>query len=399
MGRRLNVSTPTVINTELVPLDESFYLDVDGQMEQWYYDNTEQYAPNRKVTPLLLVPVISTFDKDTSTSYTPAFNTTQWFANEWDESQGKYVETEITNQVDSGSADYVIQGNGLLVKKNVSYSHAVTIRCVATYIDPRDSGVTYTVEDSVNLTTNRNSDVVFINVAITSPSSRSFNPLVDYKDKVVDGETLAGSIFKFHGTITNENSIGAFTFIWYGIKDGNEVLANTLPWYVSGQNTDTLVVDAMYGESINVLLRAKLNDKQDLSPSKAYASLSWRTPDIEPFVQSDNGGVVRSDTKEMTFDTIVNVNGEVLSDALKRKHLAFNWKIRKSNTSTEIDKGWGQRITIDASDLRNVKGSGSTLASTLVSNDVYLKGAYEEVTYNGEVVTDGGEVVYDRPVD
>ena len=177
------------------------------------------------------------------------------------------------------------------------------------------------------------------------------------------------------------------------------MLANTLPWYVSGQNTDTLVVDAMYGESINVLLRAKLNDKQDLSPSKAYASLSWRTPDIEPFVQSDNGGAVRSDTEEMAFGTIVNVNGEVLSDALKRKHLAFNWKIRKSNTSTEIDKGWGQRITIDASDLRNVKGSGSTLASTLVSNDVYLKGAYEEVTYNGEVVTDGGEVVYDRPVD
>jgi hypothetical protein len=186
MGRRLNVSTPTVINTELVPLDESFYLDVDGQMEQWYYDNTEQYAPNRKVTPLLLVPVISAFDKDTSTSYTPAFNTTQWFANEWNETQGKYVETEITNQVDSGSADYVIQGNNLLVKKNVSYSHAVTIRCVATYIDPRDSGVTYTVEDSVNLTTNRTADVVFPEVDIISPSGRAYNPLVDDENSQYD---------------------------------------------------------------------------------------------------------------------------------------------------------------------------------------------------------------------
>ena len=179
MGRRLNVSTPTVINTELVPLDESFYLDVDGQMEQWYYDNTEQYAPNRKVTPLLLVPVISAFDKDTSTSYTPAFNTTQWFANEWNETQGKYVETEITNTIDSGSADYVIQGNNLLVKKNVSYSHAVSIRCVATYRDPRDRGVTYSVEDSVNLTTNRTADVVFPEVDIISPSGRAYNPLVD----------------------------------------------------------------------------------------------------------------------------------------------------------------------------------------------------------------------------
>jgi hypothetical protein len=140
-------------------------------------------------------------------------------------------------------------------------------------------------------------------------------------------------------------------------------------------------------------------DGETLSPSKAYATLNWRTPDIEPFVQSDNGGAVRINTEDMTFDTIVNVNGDVLSDALKRKHLSFNWKIRKNNTSTEIDKGWGQRITIDASDLRNVKGSASTLASTLVSNDVYLKGAYEEVTDNGEVVTYNGEKVYDRPIE
>lgn len=573
MGRRLNVSTPTVINTELVPLDESFYIDVDGQMEQWYYDNTEQYAPNRKVTPLLLVPVISAFDKDTSTSYTPVFNTTQWFANEWNEAQGKYVETEITNQVDSGSADYVIQGNNLLVKKNVSYSHAVSIRCVATYIDPRDNGVTYAVEDSVNLTTNRTADVVFPEVDIISPSGRAYNPLVDdensqydfkgvttnnpvqplntdvrrypvdvdgteeilnngeavapimdirYGDNptsenqefmyrqtaggtlvgesidkafierikgnsaVVDGElfsvtmnaiqtkgannswvetrtlpitTLKG---KASGSATNvvvfpdgmkkagnvfdeikvesgvvkaikrvgsrayesgdENNSAVITdgstttfyaltepieyvldpiteFVWYGIKNGTEVLADTLPWYVSGQGTDNLVVDAMYGENINVVLRCKMMDGETLSPSKAYATLSWRTPDIETFVQSDNGGAVRSDTKDMTFDTIVNVNGDVLSDALKQKHLAFNWKIRKNNVSTETDKGWGQRITIDASDLRNVKGSGSTLASTIVGNEVYLMGAYEEVTDDNEVVTDDGQTVFDRPID
>jgi hypothetical protein len=443
---------------------------------------------------------------------------------------------------------------------------------VATYIDPRDSGVTYTVEDSVNLTTNRTADVVFPEVDIISPSGRAYNPLVDdtnsqydfkgvttnnpvqplntdvrrypvdvdgteeilnsgeavapimdirygenrmtdqefmYRqtaggtlvgesiDKayierikgnssVVEGEllsvtmnaiqtkgennswtktqtmpitTLNGKLngagnsvtifpdgLKKVGTIQDEIFVeggvvkaikrvesrayesgdesdtsvitdGSTTtfyvlttpetyvldpitdFVWYGIKNGQEVLADTLPWYVSGQGTDNLTVDAMYGENINVVLRCKMMDGETLSPSKAYASLNWRTPDIEPFVQSDNGGAVRGDTEDMTFDTIVNVNGEVLSDALKRKHLAFNWKIRKNNISTETDKGWGQRITIDASDLRNVKGSGSTLASTLVGNEVYLKGAYEEVTDEGEVVTDNGEVVYDRPID
>lgn len=916
MGRRINISTPTVINTELVPLDESFYLEYDGQLEQWYYDNTEQYAPNRKVTPLLLSPRISAFDKDTATSYSPTFATTQWYAKEWNEQQQKYVETLITNNVDSASADYVIQGNNLLVKKNVSYSHAVSIRCLATYIDPRDSGVTYTVEDSVNLTTNRTADVVFPEVDIISPSGRSFNPLVDDHTKVVDGETVQGSIFKFLGVKTNNpvqplttdirrygvdvdgteeivengkgvapimdirygeylladqefmyrqtaggtlvgesidkayiekikgntvawnqmlnaisggrcirvndntisynfsnasqfyNNVASFTtitnhkyffaikgfgdavlrtskegdfeymsqgdiyagrtkifvgtgvsssliltnetnrsgqgriefkcfdltliygagnepttvaqfeadyqrwfskpltyepydegslrpvlmqsvktigfnqwdedwelgdiessggqnvesdskirskkyipvlpetvyyfkcygdwtlemryydsnknylgykdydeqpnaknntrktptdccfvrfaidsansynngnicinisnqskngtyepyeekvqgfdvtaikgklidgagesvtifpdgmkkagniqdeifvedgvikaikrvgsvnlgtlpwskendytkgnsffsttsskksgndvkgicsaypfssgskeyypveksfnflthrnirniyitdsaytdaatfsaamngvmlyyeletpetyvldpitdFVWYGIKDNQEVLADTLPWYVSGQGTDKLTVDAMYGEYINVVLRCKMMDGETLSPSKAYASLSWRVPDIESIVHSDNGGAVRSDTEEMTFGTIVNILGTNLDDDLKRKHLAFKWKIHKNNAApnlpeSEVYKGWGQRITIDASDLRNVKGSGSTLASTLVNNDVYLKGAYEGVTDNGVEVTDNGEPVYDRPID
>ena len=194
-------------------------------------------------------------------------------------------------------------------------------------------------------------------------------------------------------------------FVWYGIKNGQEVLADTLPWYVSGQGTDNLTVDAMYGENINVVLRCKMMDGETLSPSKAYATLNWRTPDIETFVQSDNGGAVRSDTEEMSFGTIININGEVLSDALKQKHLAFNWKIHKDNAApntpeAEIDKGWGQRITIDASDLRNARQTpSSTLASTLVYNHVYLKGAYEEVTDNGEVVTYNGEKVYDRPVD
>ena len=59
MGRRLNHATPTVINTELIPFDESFYIIPDGQLEQWYYDNTTQYAPNRKITPLTLTPKLS----------------------------------------------------------------------------------------------------------------------------------------------------------------------------------------------------------------------------------------------------------------------------------------------------------------------------------------------------
>ena len=122
MGRRLNVSTPTVINTELMPLDELFYIEANGQLEQWFYDNTAQYAPNRALTPLTLTPVISAFDADSKQRYTPSFYTVKWYEKAYNSTTGDYVETEITNIVDDQSAEYVKSGNNLIVKKNVSYA-------------------------------------------------------------------------------------------------------------------------------------------------------------------------------------------------------------------------------------------------------------------------------------
>ena len=160
MGRRLNISTPTVINTELVPLDDSFYIEANGQTEQWYYDNTNQFAPNRITTPLTLTPKISAFDQDTQTSYVPSFQSIGWYEQAWDETQQDYVETLITNHVDSSSAEYVISNNNLIVKKNVPYTHAITIRCAAVYTDPRDAGVSCTVETTVVSLTNRDAEVL-----------------------------------------------------------------------------------------------------------------------------------------------------------------------------------------------------------------------------------------------
>lgn len=904
MGRKLNHPTPTVINTELVPLDESFYIEASGELEQWYYDNSKQFAPNRVITPLTLTPMLSVFDKDTSTSYTPSFYTTRWFVNEYNAAQGEYVEREIVNPVDGSSPEYIISGNNLLVKKNVSYTRSVTIRCEATYIDPRDSGVTYTTRDSVILTCNHDATVVFPDVAITSPKARSFNPLTDYK--TVEGVEVQDSQFDFDATITNnpeveeqandylakyevdgggteelvaqddsitsaptmhirypddsveqaatfvkrataggtkptlsgeafmesmkgntvkwnqlskfynevknasgyitnlifgitipqgnrvyiaasvkvssdfsstrftaslsdgadtygnelsinvpadelyhrksgiitsqnslnrniyifcnsrtgnfwlkdivvidltrifgsgneptaesfeswldanvgtydyypytkeslvpvniksiksesfniwdeewevgglrqdmpndrirsknyikvspntnyyiksseltnigvydesknllgygsnhqqtsptyfkdtvfntgdnahyikfntagdygttykndicinisdtnrngtykphildnipfditqikgklldasgnptgntvavfpdgmkkaggvydeikvengqlkavkkinsvdmgtlnwikisnyhgfycppllyppkQNALGVFKcnnirytsaaynllqerslfngnfyynglqvvdsyydnytsqeyksaiqgmllyyelrtpqeyildpienpflYKWFGISNGQEVDATTMPWYVSGQNTSKLKVDAMFGESINVVLRAQMPDGT-LSPSKAYAGVEWRIPDVDTHVLSNNGGAVRSDTTSMTFDTVINVKGDVLADARKQQHLRFNWKYRKNTNTTENDAGWGNSVTINASNLRNVKGASSTLASTLVYPYVYVLGAWQ--TSQGTITG------YDKP--
>ena len=183
-------------------------------------------------------------------------------------------------------------------------------------------------------------------------------------------------------------------FEWYGVKNGAEVKIDTLPCYVSGQNTDTLTIDAMYGEQIPIILRIKEYSWSEAPyPPKVYRSVVWRVPTIDSIVVSENGEAVRSNSGSFTFDTVVNVLGEALSDEKKAQHLRFNWKSRKANATPQFgmtDRGWGQKVTIKASDLKNYK------SSSIVTNDVYVLGAYEEVLLSNESVTLNGEKVYAR---
>lgn len=174
MGRKLNTSTPTVIQTELVPLDENFAIEANGTLEQWYYDNTTQYAPDRSITPLILSPKIMVADKDSQQSWDDAHVTKSVVA--W-----SVMESNTWVDITSASvlSDYELSGNNLIVHKNVSYSQGVTIKCKLTYVDPRDNGIEITTQETVLLTCNRDANVVLPEVAITSPSARSFNPLVD----------------------------------------------------------------------------------------------------------------------------------------------------------------------------------------------------------------------------
>jgi len=272
MERRFNVQQPTVIATELRPLDESFYLDGDGSYEQWYYDNTQQYAPNRFIIPLVLTPHIHVVDGDTNLAYDPAISSARWFVNEYDTTAGDYVEREITasltynnttQQYEETSTTinqpYAKKGNQLRVNKNVSYSHGVNIRCVLTYVDPRDSGVTHTVQDSLQLTTNRDAEVVFPEVEIVSPSGRSFNPLTDYqKDEngnlVIgsNGKYIQESEFEFVGKVTNnpvtKNAATGDVATYKADGWGTEQM---IPTNENGAESVAPVMDIVYADGVD----------------------------------------------------------------------------------------------------------------------------------------------------
>lgn len=111
--------------------------------------------------------------------------------------------------------------------------------------------------------------------------------------------------------------------------------------------------------------------------------VAWRIPNIDTIVVCKNGSSVNSaSTGSYTFETIVNVKGEMISDEVKAANLRFNWKMRKSNTTTETDLGWGLTKSIPVSDLKSTVVNGNPV-STIVYCEVYLLGAYEPVTTNG----------------
>jgi hypothetical protein len=76
---------------------------------------------------------------------------------------------------------------------------------------------------------------------------------------------------------------------------------------------------------------------------------------------------------------------------VKQANILFNYKYRISSSSTYQDMGWGQEITVDSDTLKQT----STYSSP-VHSEVYMLGAYDYVTDDGEVVTDDNEEVYDR---
>ena len=380
-----------VVDVMLSPLSEMFSIvpvGANATLEQWYYSNTNQYSPNRQLSPLILMPTLKVFDQDTDEVYTPQRgDNVGWFL--LNASTGKY-DIEITTT--DVTADYYKREDGaLVVRKNVAYDASVSIRCSYDYLDPRDITIVHNIAATVTLSTNRDATVTMPTVAIKTEKRTSYNPFTDSTSRF----TFTAEVTKDGADITSSSAIrwyasengGAETLIDANASDGFKQFL----CYVSGQGTPTLVVDAMYTENITIIARVMNTDASPnvLYPTKDYATLAWDELKMDIFPHSDGSGAVRSNTKGMTFDTIVNIRHMTLTDAQKQAHLFMNWKRRNAASSTVTDMGWGQTVYITGDTLRSA-------SSQLVYTDVTMAGAYARVTDSGVTATDSGQIVVDR---
>lgn len=412
MGKKLSISIPTIIDTELVPLDDNFWLSANGGTEQWYYENTSTFSPDRTTTPLIITPNIKAIDRESGVQYTPrlyessiVWKVTQFVNNRW-------ITTTI-NSTTSSDPFYISATNLVVRKNNADATRGITISFSGQYIDPRGGGFFYNVYGEITLTTNRDASVLCPTIQILNPPTTTFNPLTNSSSQFTFRAIADWSNIPLE---QGESQSNRGQFEWYSVDEiGDETLIENTDYYVSGQHTDTLVVDAMFGENIPIILRIKRHstDQSPMQP-KEYSNVTWRIPPLEGIVSCDNGSTVRSsDNKAFVFRTIVNLNGETLDEETIKENLAFKWNMRRatptqagaSETPNDYgingvrveDLGWGYTISIDAKKL--IYFINGKNASRLVSNDIYLRGANSYVSYNGDNVVFNGNNVIARIVD
>jgi len=430
MGRRLNISTPTVIQTMLPPLSDNFSIEASDTIEQWYYANDSTYKPDRSTYPLLLTPKITAIDTNTGTSYTPSWLVVNWyFWNTQDNTDYSSSDTLWPGlhwtpipyspvQITGAVYEYPSQNNptrSLTVKKNVppastgASETGQPICCVAKYIDPRDSAVTVTVKGTVTLVTNQDSTTERYTVNLLAPTKTLFNPLTDNSTYTFQVQVLDEN----NEDVTDEHYI-VWNALVYGVGriSNIEVPVNLLECYKQatqqtgkGQGKDTITIDAMYVEHIDLIvyIRATTSASSDVLPFKARCSLLWDFPRIDATTICDNGRAVNDNERPMKFSNIINHHSGVLTDAQKREHFLFNYKARVPEVQGNIvsfadkDMGWGQSIEVSSEELRQ-----HTTYSTPVHAECYMLGPWDTVTEDGVAVTDDldddtvYETVFDR---
>ena len=427
MGKRVNLSQTTVIQTMLTPLSDSFSIQPSDTLEQWYYVNTGAYSPDRQTTPLILTPTIYAVDEETGLDYRPTFTSVNWYvfdpSNSTDYSSDQYWPglhwvrvTAVEASTGGVLNDYYCppnSGGNLVVQKNVpptigsSADSGQNICCVAVYADPRDVGVLVQCRDNVLLVTNQDATSDELIVNILAPTTTLFNVITSgFTEHGTTGERQR-SIYTFQAQVLNNRNqdvTSQYYLEWYGrVDNGQEVLINTLPCYskttqqpTKGQGTDTVKLDAIFVEDLDIIVRLRKTSTSAILPFVGRCSLVWEFPDIDPNTVCETGRAVDITNRDMIFSCIVNIKGnraQVISDAKKAENFLFHYVGRKptGNGYVNIDLGWGLTAIIESRYLRQ-----TTSYSTPVHTEVYTLGAYKEVTDGGSVVTDDGEVVLDR---
>jgi hypothetical protein len=376
-----NSAYPVVITTKRTVLSTLLTIKEgeNGTLTQHQDLSKNAWTPNRKINPLVLIPVFSAVnDMGEAESVVPEFT---WYVD------GTRITTTST------SADYYLEkidssvtGN-LVVRKNVNYETPVVIKCVAQYTDNLHIE-TYSIDESVLLTTENCPDTLYM-VTLDVPNTLIFHPLTDINSQ-----------FSIHASVQYGNkpldASAQMAYFWY-IND--VPVTDDMLGIVSGTGTDTLVVDAEYFDGVTVSVRLGMpyypsaDSIVPILPTEpnvnavAQCGIVWDYQEPKGMVVGYGGNVMRPSSGEKLFDSIIQVNNVNISEAKRDKYIRTQWFTHSAQDFQDVKTmyGFDKKITLQPWQLNSGDG-----ASMEVGVDVYVLGPVKAVVddVTGAVVVD-----------
>ncbi|MBR6195710.1 MAG: hypothetical protein IKQ58_09610 [Prevotella sp.] len=372
----INTAPPVVMTTMRTPLTVMLSVGQVDNKPLTQAQDTQQnlWYPDRSRYPLILEPVVNILDVDAGQTIQSGYDI-RWYYRE-----GSGSETLVTSY--TASDNYYLETSAgsvtgrLVVRKNVDYLTPVDIICRVEYTDNL-RGETYRAEKRIPLTS-ENKPEEFYTVAIAAPVPVHYNPIIDAASR----RTLRAVARR--GQTDVSSSTG---FFWYASDAGGDTLLNAQdhPFYVSGQGTDTLVVDAELcdRQKIKVMIATNTTAAAPDLPCTDMREIVWKWPDMEAMPYSMNGSAVGAGEDSKIFGAVVQADGLDVPEAKCLEYCRLRWFSHPMNGTEKTDRGWGTDIIIPASELRR-----NDTVNTEVYPDLYLLGPLEVLTDDGGSVLD-----------
>lgn len=168
-------------------LQVSFSTEGSVPSEQNYNADTAEYTPDYTITPLIIQPAVSIFDKDgilASGRINHALTNVRWKENI----------SGNTKTISTSNSDYEITTSGgdagrIKVKRNVEPKTPVTLEFYAEYIDSRN-GQVLVIQGSYLIACSSASSLV--RIELDASDQTIYNPLVDQRSQTVTAKVWLG---------------------------------------------------------------------------------------------------------------------------------------------------------------------------------------------------------------
>jgi hypothetical protein len=364
------------LNINYPPLDEAFSLTVEsGSLLQVHSADTGEYFPDRKITPLVIVPRLEIYDASgiiPTGDKTGDLSDVRWYENS----------EAPANMITSGT-NYEIGVNGkLTVKKNVEYLSPVILIFTANFYDGRTGNV-LRLHESVTLSTTSLLEYP-VTLDVDHPASWTFNPLTDAGLRNITARLrLAGQ------TVEPEQE----KYWWYRIENGNPVaITDDDLFYESGQNTNILTVDPRYVDGqVRLVVKADYIAPGEVLPVNPTASAqskeivinrAYSAYDYDYFV--NGGSQVASEATEIKAEGYVTVFGKIYPSPTTK--FTLTWEIKSQVYGADWRTiGYGEQVIVPKSEYIN----GANIALDVLEHEA-LKAMSQnsnEITVDNQILT------------